>query len=58
MRLPGVFFHEIVYTVNTEMFAHYIFSRIFLRALDAQKFGANENNYHNYIELTGMCEEN
>ena len=31
-------------TVNVEIFARYIFSR---RALDARKFDASENYYHN-----------
>ena len=30
-------------TVNVEMFAQYIFSRISRRAIDARKFGVSEN---------------
>ena len=34
-------------TVNVEIFAQYIFSRILRRALDARKFGVSENYNHN-----------
>ena len=34
-------------TVNVEIFAQYIFSRISGRALDARKLDVNENYYHN-----------
>ena len=36
-----------VITVNVEIFAQYIFSRISRRALDARKFDVSENYYHN-----------
>ena len=35
-----------MYTVNVDIFAQYIFSRISRRALDARKFDASENHYH------------
>ena len=34
-------------TVNVEIFAEYIFSRISRRALDARKFDVSENYNHN-----------
>ena len=34
-------------TVNVEIFARYIFSRISPRAIDARKFNVSENYYHN-----------
>ena len=37
----------IIHTVNVEIFAQYIFSRISDRALDARKFDGSENYYHN-----------
>ena len=33
-------------TVNVEIFAQYIFSRISRRASDARKFDVSENHYH------------
>ena len=36
-----------IYTVNIEIFAQYIFSRISRRAIDARKFDVSENYNHN-----------
>ena len=37
----------LLFTVNVEIFAQYLSSRISRRALDAQKFDVSENYYHN-----------
>ena len=36
-----------LHTVNIEIFAEYIFSRISRRAIDARKFDVSENYNHN-----------
>ena len=48
----------IIHTVNVEIFAQYIFSRISDRALDARKFDGSENYYHNRTNRINwyMCE--
>ena len=44
--MTGDFLSQLI-TVNVDIFAQYIFSRISCRALDARKFHVNENYYHN-----------
>ena len=41
-----------MFTVNVEIFAHYLFSRISRRALDARKYDVSENKIH--IKFTYM----
>ena len=41
-------------TVNIEIFAQYIFSRISRRALDARKFDVSENYNHN-TTINSIC---
>ena len=46
-------------TVNVDIFAQYIFSRILRRALDARKFDVSENYYHNRTNrISGYMREN
>ena len=43
-------------TVNVEIFAQYIFSRISHKVLDGQKFNMSEKiNHYRAIELTTIC---
>ena len=45
-----------LYTVNVEIFAHYIFLRILPRAVDARKFDVMKIIITiEQIELTGAC---
>ena len=49
---------SVINTVNVDIFAQYIFSRIWCRVLDARKYDVSEKiNCYSLIELTGRCAE-